>query len=384
MANEGKGNQGKKTLTQDEIDAELFGSGGKKESSAVEGKIGPSGNEGVVKRNPFDLRTQKYYSQEYRSLQAEVEGGSGRFIRSLQKSTYDLLRYAPAIRLSRMSSEDVGVRLMTYRDYINSSLPTPSRLYAVRLKTGGNFLLVFDMRLASSIVDQYFGGSGISQNAEMKFTDNEQRALVELVCCVRDSLMDVWSPARHAGGVNSGEASSEVEDQLSSDSSPTPAFLNQVANDTDIVVVSSFDVEFELEQKTNGGKMQIVLPIHSLKALRMSGRVGAAGRTEEEDWRTLLQKELIDLCVEVRAELGSGTVTLRDLMESKPGTLWTIKIPEEVTATVCGVPLFTGKLGVHQGNHAIQVTAMHTGKRLVRQSVEMRSPSESEAYDHAE
>ena len=390
MANEGKGSQGKNTLTQDEIDAELFGGGSKKESSAAERKSAPSAHEeGISKRNPFDLRAQKYYSQEYRALQAEVEGGSGRFIRSLQKGAYDLLRHTPAVRLSRMSAEDAGVRLMNYRDYINSNLPTPSRLYAVHLISGGNFLLVFDMSLASSIVDQYFGGSGLSRSAEMRFTENEQRAIVELVCCIRDSLLDVWSPARHAGGVVLGdkhaEASSEPEDQISSDSNPTPAFLNQVANDTDIVVVSSFDVEFELENEINGGKMQVVLPIHTLKALnKMGEKAGASGRSEEEDWHALLKREFLDLCVEVRAELGSGTVTLGDLMERKPGTLWPIRIPEEVAAMVSGVPLFTGKLGVHQGNRAIQVTSLHAGGRLLQQAVKMSAPSEPGAHEHAE
>lgn len=389
MVNEGKGSQVKNTLTQDEIDAELFGGGSKKkDDNATEEMVTPE-REKATRRNPFDLRAQKYYSQEYRALQAEVEGGSGRFIRSLQKGSYDLLRHTPAVRLSRMSAEDAGVRLMNYRDYINSNLPTPSRLYAVHLISGGNFLLVFDMSLASSIVDQYFGGSGLSRNAEMKFTENEQRAIVELVCCIKDSLLDVWSPARHAGGSGLGEkhteVSSEPEDQISSDSNPTPAFLNQVANDTDIVVVSSFDVEFELENEINGGKMQVVLPIHTLKALnKMGEKAGASGRSEEEDWHALLKREFLDLCVEVRAELGSGTVTLGDLMERKPGTLWPIRIPEDVAAMVSGVPLFTGKLGVHQGNRAIQVTSLHAGGRLLQQAVKMSASSEPGAHEHAE
>jgi flagellar motor switch protein FliM len=223
----------------------------------------------------------------------------------------------------------------------------------------------------------------------MRFTENEQRAIVELVCCIKDSLLDVWSPARHAGGSGLGEkhteVSSEPEDQISSDSNPTPAFLNQVANDTDIVVVSSFDVEFELENEISGGKMQVVLPIHTLKALnKMGEKAGVSGRSEEEDWHALLKREFLDLCVEVRAELGSGTVTLGELMARMPGTLWPKTIAEEVAAMVSGVPLFTGKLGVHHGNRAIQVTSLHAGGRLLQQAVQMSASSEPGAHEHAE
>ena len=71
MVNEGKGSQVKNTLTQDEIDAELFGGGSKKkDDNATEEMVTPE-REKATRRNPFDLRAQKYYSQEYRALQAE-------------------------------------------------------------------------------------------------------------------------------------------------------------------------------------------------------------------------------------------------------------------------------------------------------------------------
>ena len=54
-------------------------------------------------------------------------------------------------------------------------------------------------------------------------------------------------------------------------------------------------------------------------------------------------------------KLATTTISLGRVLKFAPGDIIPIEIPEIVTATVNGVPVFKGKLGVSRGNYALKM-----------------------------
>lgn len=332
----------KNALSQEDIDALLNASGSKGESTTEE-------QEGAAGRNPFDFRNQKRYMQERLPLLEQVYE---RFSRLFRESLFRLLRRAPDV-------SGAGFELMRYGDYVKN-LPIPASVNVVSMSPlKGNALLVFDVRLVYSLVNHYFGGSGrhqvLVEGREFTRTERQvielvlQRAFVDLGTCWASTIPNLAMKL----------ISSEVN----------PAFA-QIAGATDMVVVSRFQVEMA---DGGGGEMHIVLTMLALEpllAMRKGLDAGTLGQTDKS-WQGVLIDDLLETRVELRAELGYATVTLRDLMQAKPGALWPIKAPREVVVTVAGVPLFSGKYGVFQGKKGVQVTTFHADNEEHRQTLRL-------------
>jgi flagellar motor switch protein FliM len=329
-------------LSQEDIDALLNTPGSKDETTSGGEKV-----EGGL--NPFDFRNQKRYVQERLPLLEQV---CERFARLFRESMFRLLRRAPDVA-------GAGFELMRYGDYVKN-LPIPASVNVVAVPPlKGHALLVFDVRLVYSLVDHYFGGSGRYQALieGREFTRTE-RQVIELV--LQRAFADLsasWAPV----------VPKLAPKLISSEINPTFA---QIAGATDMVAVSRFQVEMA---DGGGGEMHIVLTMLALEPLRAIQKgldVGVLGQTDKS-WQGTLIDDLLDTRVEVRAELGSGTVTLRHLMEAKPGMLWPIHVPKEIKATVAGVPIFSGKYGVYQGKKGIQVTTIHSDSKDHRMTLEL-------------
>jgi flagellar motor switch protein FliM len=67
--------------------------------------------------------------------------------------------------------------------------------------------------------------------------------------------------------------------------------------------------------------------------------------------------------------LTETTISMRDLMNLKPGDVIPIDLPEVVTLRAEDIPVFRGRFGVSQGNRAIKIT----DRVLLRQLVSTQS-----------
>lgn len=331
----------KSTLSQEDIDALLDASGS--DAASTEDQERAAG------LNPFDFRNQKRYMQERLPLLEQVYE---RFSRLFRESLFRLLRRAPDVA-------GRGFDVMRYGDYVEN-LPIPASVNVVSMAPlKGNGLLVFDVRLVYSLVNHYFGGSGRHQVlVEGREFTRTERQVIELV--LQRAFADLGAAwASIIPNLAMKLISSEVN----------PAFA-QIAGATDMVAVSRFQVEMA---DGSGGEMHIVLTMLALEpllAMRKGLDTGALGQTDKS-WQGVLIDDLLETCVELRAELGHATVTLRDLMQAKPGVLWPIHVPKEVEVTVAGVPLFCGKYGVFQGKKGVQVTSFHADNKEHRRVLEL-------------
>jgi flagellar motor switch protein FliM len=75
----------------------------------------------------------------------------------------------------------------------------------------------------------------------------------------------------------------------------------------------------------------------------------------DKRWISTLRKQLQGAEVEIVAQLGSGKVSLREILRLKPGDVIPITIPASIEVLVDNVPLMECSYGQQNGQYALKV-----------------------------
>jgi flagellar motor switch protein FliM len=313
-------------LSQEEVDALLHGvdSGSvNTESMPVPGSV-----------NSFDFTTQ---DSIVRGRMPTLEMINDRFARLIRIGIFNLLRRAPQIAVK-------GIEIVKFTEYVHS-LYVPTNLNLVRVKPlRGTALIVFEPKLVFALVDTFFGGGGRFQAKieGREFTATEMRVIQLLLHQVFADLTEAWAPAM---SLEFEYLNSEVN----------PHFAN-IVTPREYVVVSRFGVEFE----GSVGDIHVTLPYAMLEPMRELLDAGIQSDRVERDerWINSLREQVEDAEVEISSELTQARLTLRELINLKPGDILPINLPREVELCVERVPIFRGEFGIAHGKRAIKVTTV--------------------------
>jgi flagellar motor switch protein FliM len=312
-------------LSQDEIDALLHGvSGGDIETETDEGMA-----EGEV-------RSYDFASEEriVRGRMPTLEMINERFSRHFRISLFNMLRRSAEISVG-------GVEMMKFAEYVHT-LYVPTSLNMIKIRPlRGTALLVLDPKLVFIVVDNFFGGDG-RYHAKIEgreFTPTEQRVIQMLLNLAFKDLREAWAPVMD---VDFEYINSEVN----------PQFAN-IVSPTEVVVASKFHIELE----GGGGDLHMTMPYSMLEPIREMLDAGVqSDRTDtDERWMVALREEIRTAEVELESRLTETELSLRDIMNMKPGDIIPIDMPELVTLRAEGIPIFRGTLGVANDNMAIKV-----------------------------
>ncbi|MGA8009344.1 MAG: flagellar motor switch protein FliM, partial [Thiomonas sp.] len=259
-------------LSQDEVDA-LFG--------------GISGEEPVaepVAEDEGGVRSYDLASQDriVRGRMPTLEVINERFARLWRVSLFNFLRRASEISVS-------SVRLTKYNEFIRG-LVVPSNLNLVQMKPlRGTALFIFDPRLIFSVIDNFFGGDGRfhARIEGRDFTALEQRIIKRMLDMVFKEYKIAWAPVL------------PLEPEVTR-SEVNPQFVN-IATPTEVVIVSTFDVEIE----GGGGSLHVCIPYSMVEPIRDQLMTGMTTDRSEVDhrWVKALQNEMREAEVEMRVEL---------------------------------------------------------------------------------
>jgi flagellar motor switch protein FliM len=318
-------------LNQDEIDALLNGV----KSGAVDTSPKGAGEPGAVSH--YDFSTQ---SRIVRGKMPTLDMINERLARALRLSVFAMLKRAPEISV-------LGVTIQKYADYLPTlAVPTSLNLIHVQPLTGTG-VLVFEAKLVYALIDTYFGGTGRHTKIDGRdFTATENHIIQMLMEQVMAGVEEAWAPVLPA----------KVE-YLSRETNPHFANL---ANQTDLVVVSRLRIEFD----GRGGEFHITLPYAMLEPLKETLRAGMQGERpdREERWSQLLRNELEDSEVELVTRLGSVHMTVGSLIDMRPGDIIPLDFDGHATVLSDGVPLFSGDLGQQRGMQVVRVNEMKLRK----------------------
>ena len=314
-------------LSQDEIDALLHGV----DAGAVNTEPSPAAP-GEVRR--YDFATQ---DRIVRGRMPTLEMVNERFARLIRIGIFNLLRRAPDIAVK-------SIEMLKFADYVHS-MYVPTNLNLVRVKPlRGTALVVFEPRLVFTMVDTFFGGGGRFQAKieGREFTATEMRVITLMLNQVFADLTEAWAPVMR---LEFEHLNSEVN----------PHFAN-VVTPREYVVVSRFGVEFE----GVSGDIHITLPYAMIEPIRDMLDAGIQSDRIERDerWIGAMRDNVQQAEVELSSELASAQITLRALMNLKPGDVIPIDMPRAVDVCVERVPLFRGEFGVVNGHRAIKVSSL--------------------------
>ena len=313
-------------LSQDEIDALLHGVGS--------GDIDSEGDEAAAdgSAKSYDFGSQ---DRIVRGRLPTLEMINERFARLFRISLFNMLRRSPEIAVG-------GVQMLKFSEYIHS-LFVPTSLNMVRIQPmRGTALFVFDPKLVFIVVDNFFGGDG-RYHAKIEgreFTPTEQRVIQIILSLCFKNFTEAWQPVYP---VQFEFIHSEVN----------PQFAN-IVSPTEVVVVTTFHIELE----GGGGDLHVTMPYSMLEPIRdvLDSGVQADRQDIDDRWTLALREEVKGAEVDVYSVFTEATMTLRELGELQPGDIIPIEMPDTVLLKTDSIPMFRGRLGVHNGHYAVKVT----------------------------
>ncbi len=313
---------GQDILGQDEIDALM--NGGVVPTASAEAPPAPG-----EARN-FDIGKS---ARIVRGRMPTLEMINERFARRFRTSLYNLLRRTATVAPN-------SLQFLKFTDYLKK-LKLPTSLNLCRFAPlSGTGLIVLEANLVFALVDIYFGGRGRHAKIEgREFTQIENNLVRTLLLSASQDLVQAWG---HIIRLSPNLIGSEIN----------PHFAG-IVSPTEIVVVNSFEVDFD-EQ---GGAFHVVMPYSMIEPLREILEAGvAADRVEYDDrWTQALRHEIEDAEIEVSALLGQTTMMLSDVLRMTPGDVLPIDFTGSVTLFAEDVPVFRGEYGRSGGQHALRV-----------------------------
>lgn len=321
-------------LSQDEIDALLHGvDDGEIETDAAEEEI----DDGSVK--VYDFNSQE---RIVRGRMPTLEMVNERLTRYFRISLFNFLRRSAEISIT-------GIKVLKFSEFIQGLL-VPTNLNIVRFAPlRGRALIVMEPRLVFTAVDNFFGGTGQFYNKVegREFTATEMRVIRLIIDMLFKDLKEAWKPVMD---IDFEYMNSEVN----------PQFAN-IVSPSEIVVISTINVELE----GGGGDISIAMPYAMIEPIRELLDAVTSDRGEiDGTWQETLRKEVLRSEVNVNSMLVEKVMRVREVMEFKKGDVIPIDMPEQVIVQAQNVEIFKGKVGLSDGNYAIQVTEKLTQDSL--------------------
>ncbi|EDK29499.1 flagellar motor switch protein M [Vibrionales bacterium SWAT-3] len=312
-------------LSQDEIDALLHGVDDVEE---VEDVL-ETDNDSAVN---FDFSSQ---DRIVRGRMPTLELINERFSRHMRISLFNMLRKTAEVSIN-------GVQMMKFGEYQNT-LYVPTSLNMVRFRPlKGTALITMEARLVFILVENFFGGDGRfhAKIEGREFTPTERRIIQLLLKIVFEDYKEAWSPVM---GVEFEYLDSEVN----------PSMAN-IVSPTEVIVVSSFHIEVD----GGGGDFHVVMPYSMVEPIRELLDAGVQSDKMETDvrWSTALRDEIMDVPVNFRVNLLEQDISLRDLMELRPGDVIPMNMPEHATMFVEELPTYRVKMGRSGEKLAVQIS----------------------------
>jgi len=311
-------------LSQEEIDALLHG--------VDEGDI-------ETETDVFDenesIRAYDFTSQEriVRGRMPTLEMVNERFARYFRISLFNFLRRSAEISIS-------GIQVQKFSEYVQG-LFVPTNLNIVKfLPLRGRALIVMEPRLVFTAVDNFFGGGGLfySKAEGREFTPTEMRVIRIMLDMIFKDLKEAWRPVME---LNFEYMSSEVN----------PQFAN-IVSPSEVVVISTIHVELE----GGGGDINITMPYSMVEPIRdlLDAVISDSGEVDGR-WQKALRNEILRAEVCMDSFLVEKNMPIRDVMRLKKGDVIPFDMPGTVTLRAEGIPVFVGKVGVSDGNYAVQI-----------------------------
>lgn len=204
----------------------------------------------------------------------------------------------------------------------------------------GTALLALDGALIHSLVDGYFGGNGRGSAVRTRDT------LSDIECRMGRRIRDAAFTAFSDALADFKEVACRMvrEEQ-------NPLLVGARHFRGPLVIL-----EISIALGERAGVAKIAVPQVMLEPLRASAAASLrapehAASSDEARWRSAIDDADIDL----RCEMTSVGLSIRDLVALRCGDVIPVDIPEQVSLDVAGIPILEGRFGIRKGRRALRV-----------------------------
>ncbi|HUQ52961.1 MAG TPA: FliM/FliN family flagellar motor switch protein [Gammaproteobacteria bacterium] len=256
-----------------------------------------------------------------------------RWVTDFERKLGELIRQPLEVTLQE-------VQLAPYGNWL-AALPVPTsfNLYTVK-PWPRNALVAVDGKLLFALVNSYYGGTRAKPNAAREtLTPTEQRlnkiVIEMLVALFRSALSPVAT-------LEFQHVQSDVN----------ASYLN-MATPSETVVVTRVEVTL----KEQGGSIALLLPLSSFDPVRDKLAEGLKTVSAEtlKRWRDGLRAQLEHTELDLTSVFLETEVSMRELLQMKPGDILPIEMPKTALLRSGSRPLLRGKFGLSRGYNAVSV-----------------------------
>lgn len=203
-------------------------------------------------------------------------------------------------------------------------------------------LIIFNAEAIFETVENYFGGHSSESEFNMEgreLTPTEIRTVELVAQRITEKLELSWKPIKPI--------------QLEKIRTETSAQMLNIYAPADLLVTTKFKLSFGSEKSA----FYIVMPYLMIDPIREQLELGASQSDQEDDpnWVNALKHELLNVKLEVSAELTKTTAKLSDVCNWKVGDFIPLKMEESVPMKVENYPLFMAKVGTSNDKCSLQI-----------------------------
>jgi flagellar motor switch protein FliM len=242
-----------------------------------------------------------------------------------------------------LAVEFVSAEMMQYGKFI-STFSNPTGLIIFTMEPlMGSALMAIEAELSYGLIDCMLGGSGKPLATLREFTFIEQRMIEKFAVKALEKFEKAWAKVY---SVKTSLKTTETK----------PEFVHVVTpNELMIVIV------FSLKGEEFSGNVHFGISYIMLEPIK--DKLSSKFQTQEDNensWSVQLQDLLMDTPVNLIAELGQTTYTVRNLLKLKLDDVLQLNTgPQDpITLNVCGIPKYQGFAGKISGNRAVEITKL--------------------------
>jgi flagellar motor switch protein FliM len=293
-------------------------------------KPAPEGVATPGEPQPYDLVAR---DRIVRGRMPALDRLNERWVAEFERKLAELLRQPLEAKLQQ-------VQLATYGNWL-AAMPAPTsfNLYTVK-PWPRNALVAVDGKLLFALVNAYYGGTRATPKINRTtLTPTEQR----LNKIVIEMLVDLFKRAL-APVVT-------LEFQLVQSESDA-SYVN-MATPSETVVVTRVEVTL----KEQGGAISLLLPLSSFEPVRdkLAEGLKTVSAETRQRWRQGLRTQLELTELELTSVFLETELTMRELLQMKPGDILPIEMPKVALLRSGSRPLLRGKFGLSRGYNAVSV-----------------------------
>jgi flagellar motor switch protein FliM len=222
-------------------------------------------------------------------------------------------------------------------------LPVPTSLNVLEIRSqNAKGVITLDGEFVFTLADVFFGGDGQARRPEgnIDFTPMEIRLVRKFMGAIAQDMKEAWKPFM------------AIDFQLGN-SEINPIFA-AVAASSEPVSISAF----ELSLAGRSFRFEIVLPdslVAPVRELRDAGQQSHA-EADSRRWSSRLTADVQDARVSLRAVVARTEISLRDIVQAKPGDIIATDLLPALVLYAGDTPLVEGTFGAFQGRNAVRVT----------------------------